>query len=78
MEFNDNIVKPFDPKEIPNEAFGGEEKVSKKIRSIMGKIILFIFFFSVEKAHEYVEKHIHDERNEIENQKCVFIVLRKD
>jgi len=28
MEFNDNIVKPFDPKEIPNEAFGGEEKVS--------------------------------------------------
>jgi len=28
MEFNDNIVRPFDPKEIPNEAFGGEEKVT--------------------------------------------------
>lgn len=27
MEFNDNVVKPFDPKEIPNEAFGGDEKV---------------------------------------------------
>lgn len=27
MEFNDNIVKPFDPKEIANEAFGGDEKV---------------------------------------------------
>lgn len=26
MEFNDNIVKPFNPKDIPNEAFGGEEK----------------------------------------------------
>ncbi|KRX04991.1 hypothetical protein PPERSA_06625 [Pseudocohnilembus persalinus] len=25
-EFNDNIVKPFDPTDIPNEAFGGEEK----------------------------------------------------
>lgn len=27
MEFNDNIVKPFNPDDIPNEAFGGEEKV---------------------------------------------------
>ncbi len=26
MEFNDNIVRPFDPKNIPNEAFGGQEK----------------------------------------------------
>lgn len=31
MEFNDNIVKPFDPKEIPNEAFGGEEKWKKQL-----------------------------------------------
>ena len=23
MEFNDNVVKNFDPKNIPNEAFGG-------------------------------------------------------
>lgn len=27
MEFNDNVVKFFDPKDIPDEAFGGEEKV---------------------------------------------------
>lgn len=27
MEFNDNIVRSFNPKDIPNEAFGGEEKV---------------------------------------------------
>lgn len=26
IEFNDKIVTPFDPKDIPNEAFGGEEK----------------------------------------------------
>jgi len=32
MEFNDNIVRPFDPKEIPNEAFGGEEKVTKILK----------------------------------------------
>jgi len=25
-EFNDKNVTNFDPKEIPNEAFGGEEK----------------------------------------------------
>lgn len=31
MEFNDNIVKSFDPKDIPNEAFGGEEKVFANI-----------------------------------------------
>jgi len=26
IEFNDTIVTPFDPSEIPNEAFGGEQK----------------------------------------------------
>ena len=26
IEFNDTLVTPFDPKDIPNEAFGGEEK----------------------------------------------------
>ena len=31
-EFNDTIVKYFDPRDISNEAFGGEEKV-------------FIYFF---------------------------------
>lgn len=25
-EFNDTLVKFFDPKDIPNEAYGGEEK----------------------------------------------------
>lgn len=29
IEFNDTIVTPFDPKDIPNEAFGGEEKYSQ-------------------------------------------------
>ncbi len=26
LEFNDTIIKYFDEKDIPNEAFGGEEK----------------------------------------------------
>ena len=26
-EFNDTIITYFDPSEIPNEAYGGEEKV---------------------------------------------------
>jgi hypothetical protein len=27
LEFNDTIVNEFNPDDIPNEAFGGEEKV---------------------------------------------------
>jgi len=46
MEFNDNIVRPFDPKEIPNEAFGGEEKVTKILkREIAWNIGLFHTYF---------------------------------
>jgi len=28
FEFNDNIVRPFDPKDLSSEAFGGEEKLN--------------------------------------------------
>jgi len=82
MEFNDNIVRPFDPKEIPNEAFGGEEKVTKilkrEIAWNIGLFHIFCCFFVVEKADEYDEERLHDECYEIENQKRVFIVLREN
>jgi len=83
MEFNDNIVKPFDPKEIPNEAFGGEEKVTKIFkRKMTWKVICFNtcfgFFSVVEKVNEYDEECLHDECYEIENQKRVSIVLWED
>ena len=28
LEFNDNIVRPFDPKDLASEAYGGEEKLN--------------------------------------------------
>lgn len=28
-EFNDTLVHKFDPRDIPNEAYGGEEKWSR-------------------------------------------------
>lgn len=31
FEFNDSIVRPFDPKDIPEEAFGGEEEVDSDV-----------------------------------------------
>ena len=39
MEFNDNVVKNFDPKNIPNEAFGGQEKVNYNKMSFFHHII---------------------------------------
>lgn len=33
FEFNDTFVRPLDPSEIPNEAFGGEEKFSYQAQS---------------------------------------------
>ena len=34
-EFNDTIVKYFDPKDIPNEAYGGEEKFYSTLGNIL-------------------------------------------
>ncbi|OMJ74578.1 hypothetical protein SteCoe_26477 [Stentor coeruleus] len=33
FEFNDTLVRPLDPSDIPNEAFGGEEKFSYQAQS---------------------------------------------
>ena len=51
MEFNDNIVKNFDPKNIPNEAFGGQEKVNYNKMSFFYRINQWKYQFSNENIN---------------------------
>lgn len=40
IEFNDTIVRPFDLKNLPNEAFGGEERSSNANIAGLGRIAM--------------------------------------
>lgn len=66
-EFNDTVVKNFDPKEIPNEAFGGEEKWRRysslpdsNIMSALKEKIRNAYLIIYDRVEPYQEKYDKD------------------